>query len=115
MPGALGWWPLKHDIRLSAGQDFMLSLEPRDACGRPLDSFGWTPSIPSIYLDLGTGTKTTWTATVTDALISWRVESALADAVAAGAAVLCRVVYAGTPTTDINWWMGMVIRRDPPT
>lgn len=101
---SIGWRAIRDDIDLTAG-DFIISRTKPDG-----------PLIPGTTAEIvwaTSPTPITWTATVSGATVSWRVEAAGVALIPAGTKFVMWIHYpnALTGTTDDYEWVKGVARR----
>lgn len=103
MTAAFGFKPIRRDIVLSTGADFVLSLR--------LQNGAHWPENTRLYIKLPT---TVWEAYLYDGVASWKVESQITDTVTVGSSYQLYVQYppsvADPETTDFMWFYGKVRR-----
>lgn len=109
MTAPLGHIPIKSKLTLSKGADFaqIVRRQPSD----PVIPIGTTAEI--VLYTKGTETVLdSWTAiAVTEDYAEFRVESEDADVIPAGADFRLYIHYPETPTLDLLWVYGSVVRR----
>lgn len=103
----------RRNIVLSAGNDWIATFTPQDKQGNPLTSFGWPDGARAVLL-LGPPAAPIRTVegVVEPATVRFRLESVIADTIAADTEVRARIVLPGEPTTELPWFKGKVKRDD---
>lgn len=103
----------RRNLVLTAGNDFVATFTPQDSRGEPLPSFGWPDGTRVLLLfgPLGAPPRTV-EAAVEPAAVRVRIESEVADTIAAGTEVRAQLRLPGEPSTELPWFKGKVRRDD---
>lgn len=102
-PAVFGYTPIRRDLQLSTGADFILDMSLQNGVKWPENT--------RLYIKLST---MLWEAEVFDGTAYWKIESAVTDTVPEKVPYQLFVVYPATvtdqETTDLMWFYGKTKR-----